>query len=209
MTAVWGPLGWMTLHSVATSFPEAPTPSERQLMSSWLDLFRDTITCPTCRDHFTGMLANYRLQFPGMLSSRNDFAVFSFRAHNEVNRRIHKPIYSTVAECMELLQKNTTSRTARDYRLAYLNHIQRYYRTLRDAAGIAALRKIQEMYKVENEYMVVRDTLFKVSIPETTVILHATVLNRDPDAIAVRPTISPTANLGRFRITPTGIRIQR
>jgi hypothetical protein len=178
-------------------------------MSSWLDLFRDTITCPTCRDHFTGLLSSYRAQFPGMLSSRNDFAVFSFRAHNEVNRRIHKPVYSTVLECMELLQKNTVSRTARDYRLAYLSHIQRYYRTLRDAAGIAALRKIQEMYKVENEYMVLRDTGFKVTIPDTTVILHSAVLNRDVEPIAVQPTISPKAALGRFRITPTGIRIQR
>jgi hypothetical protein len=38
MTAVWGPLGWMTLHSVSTMYPEQPTQAEKTLMTTWLRL---------------------------------------------------------------------------------------------------------------------------------------------------------------------------
>jgi len=210
MTSVWGPLGWMTLHSVATSYPENPTTQERDLMRSWLDMFRDTITCPNCRDHFTTLLDNYRAKYPGMLSSRNDFAVFSFRAHNDVNRRLSKPIYGTVAECMETLRKNVEYRSAKNYRLSYLSHIQRYFRTLRDSTGISALRKIVEMFKVENEYVAPRDTNFAADIPETTVVLSYTVLNTTPNEPVRTPIVARGAPpMGRIRFTGGGIRIQR
>jgi hypothetical protein len=209
MTAVWGPLGWMTLHSVATSYSEAPAESEKQLMRSWLDLFRDTITCPSCRDHFTSLLANYRGQFPNMLNSRNDFTIFSFRAHNDVNRRLHKPIYGSVTDCMATLLKNVENRTAQQYRMTYLDHISRHFRTLRDAAGIAGLRKIQEMYKVEREYIAPRDTKFQVTIFETNTVLASAVLNRDPSENIPRNTIPNSAQIGRFSLTGGGFRIRR
>ena len=210
MTTVWGPLGWMTLHSVATSYPETPTQQERDLMRSWLDMFRDTITCPNCREHFTNMLDNYRAKYPGMLSSRNDFAAFSFRAHNDVNRRLSKPIYGTVAGCMETLRNNVQHRTAKNYRASYLNYVQRYFRTLRDATGIAALRKIMEMSKIENDYLSSRDTNFAVELPETNVILPYTVLNTAPNEPVRTPVITRGAPpLGRLRLTGGGIRIQR
>jgi len=209
MTAVWGPLGWMTLHSVATSYSEAPAESEKQLMRSWLDLFRDTITCPSCRDHFTGLLANYRAQFPNMLNSRNDFAIFSFRAHNDVNRRLHKPMYGSVSECMQTLLKNVESRSAQHFRTTYLDHISRHFRTLRDAAGIAGLRKIQEMYKVENDYIASRDTKFQVMIPEMNTILASNVLNKDPQEARPRAVLANSAQIGRISFTGGGFRLRR
>lgn len=209
MTAVWGPLGWMTLHSVATSYSEAPVESEKQLMRSWLDLFRDTITCPSCRDHFTGLLANYRAQFPNMLNSRNDFAIFSFRAHNDVNRRLHKPMYGSVSECMQTLLKNVESRSAQHFRVAYLDHISRHFRTLRDAAGIAGLRKIQEMYKVEHDYIASRDTKFQVMIAETNIVLASSVLNKDPQEARPRAVLANSAQIGRISLTGGGFRLRR
>lgn len=200
----------MTLHSVATSYPESPTAQERDLMRSWIDMFRDTITCPNCRDHFTSLLDNYRAKYPGMLNSRNDFAAFSFRAHNDVNRRLSKPIYGTVAECMETLRKNVQYRSAKNYRMSYLTHIQRYFRTLRDSTGIAALRKIVEMFKVENEYVTPRDTNFASDIAEANVVLPYTVLNTAPNEPVRTPIVDRAAPpLGRLRLTGAGIRIQR
>jgi hypothetical protein len=209
MTAVWGPLGWMTLHSVATSYSEAPAESEKQLMRSWLDLFRDTITCPSCRDHFTSLLANYRGQFPNMLNSRNDFATFSFRAHNDVNRRLHKPIYGSVVDCMETLRKNVESRSAQHFRMTYLDHISRHFRSFRDATGIAGLRKIQEMYKVENDYIAPRDTKFQATISEMNTVLASSILNRDPQDNIPRNAIPNSAQIGRFSLTGGGFRIRR
>jgi hypothetical protein len=171
MTAVWGPLGWMTLHSVSTSYPETPTPTERQLLSSWLDMFRDTITCPHCREHFTTMLQNYRARIPTLLDSRQEFSMIVFRAHNAVNQRLSKPVYKTLVECMAVLRTNTQTRPAADYRTAYLNHIMRYWRTFQDITGIVALKKINEMRKIEADYFAPRDTRFTVQLLDRGVVI--------------------------------------
>lgn len=176
MTSIWGPLGWISLHSIATSYPEFPTPSEQQLMSTWLDLFRDTITCTYCKGHFTELLDKYRKQFPNMLESRHSFAMFSFRAHNAVNKRLNKPVYATVEECLTTLQDATKLKSAREYRIAYLNHITKYWRTYQDVSGIVSLRKINEMKKIEEEYFKVRDTFFNVTFRPDIVILPSTAI---------------------------------
>ena len=141
MTAVWGPLGWMTLHSVSTIYPERPSQSEKDLMTTWLGLFGETITCPHCRDHFRSMHSNYRSRYPGYLNSRQDFAMFVFRCHNVVNARLSKPVYATLEECMAVLRTNIKSRTPQDYRISYVNHLMRFWSTIQDTSGIAALKK--------------------------------------------------------------------
>lgn len=187
MTAVWGPLGWMTLHSVSTSYPEQPTQTEQTLMSTWLDMFRDTITCNSCRGHFTEMLAAYRRQFPRMLSSRQDFAIAVFRMHNAVNRRLSKPIYDSVDKCMETLHNNLKTRTAKDYRFAYVNHIMRYWKSLQDISGIAAVKKIQQMRKIEDDYFTHRDTNFQVTIAPDVVVLPSDVLSKEEPRSSILP----------------------
>lgn len=171
MTSIWGPLGWMTLHSVSTSYPENPTQTEKQLVNSWLEMFKDTITCPHCKEHFATMLYNYRNRFSGFLNSRQDFAMFVFRAHNAVNARLHKPVYQTLVECMDILKNNTKTRSAADYRMSYVNHITRYWRTIQDISGIVALKKVNEMRKIELDYFSRIDTKFDVQLKEDIVVI--------------------------------------
>jgi hypothetical protein len=211
MTAIWGPLGWMTLHSVATTYPETPSSGEQDLIRTWLDMFRDTITCPSCRDHFTTMLSAYRQMFPNMLASRQNFAIFTFRAHNAVNRRINKPVHGDVDACMVILQNNVKLRRARDYRLSYLAHITRHWRAFRDASGISALRKIAEMNKIEAEYIGARDTNFTVTLRADVVVLPRDSLEqgaRDDSSarISMNPRFAPPTG---FRLTGGGIRLRR
>jgi hypothetical protein len=168
----------MTLHSVASCYPDTPLPSESTLIQTWLDMFQSTITCPSCREHFGVALGSYRRQYPQMLSSRNEFLLATFRLHNAVNRRLNKPIHPTVAACFEQLRNNVKTRSARDYRNAYINHIHRFWRTMQDASGISALRKINEMRKIEYEYLQRHENNFEKDIPENTVFL----LNHSLDA---------------------------
>lgn len=177
MTSIWGPLGWMTLHSVASCYPDTPVQSETTLMQTWLDMFQTTITCPSCREHFGVALTSYRRQYPRMLSSREEFLVATFRLHNAVNRRLNKPIHASVAACFEQLRNNVRSRTARDYRIAYINHIQRFWRTMQDVSGITALKKINEMRKIEYEYLQRHENNFEIDIPENTVVLISHALD--------------------------------
>ena len=213
MTAIWGPMGWMTLHSVATCYPERPTQAERDLMHSWLDMFRDTITCAHCREHFEKMLQAYRESFPSMLNSRQDFCLFTFRAHNAVNRRLRKPIQATLAECMATLQSNIKTRTAANYRVSYLDHIQKFWRTWQDITGIVALKKIHEMRKIEFTYLQSRDTNFNVTlVPDVVVLPQDAMEPRDGSGESRGPSISlPRGQAGirgGFRITSAGIRLR-
>lgn len=210
MTSVWGPLGWITLHSVATSYPERPNDAEQALMYSWLDKFRDTITCAYCRGHFTELLGRYRTLFPNMLSSRQEFAVFTFRAHNAVNARLLKPVYSSIEECMDTLRKATEQRPARDYRVSYINHIMRNWRGIQDISGISAVKKILELQRIETEYVGPRDTNFKVTLTPDVVVLPPGGLSAAPEP-GTRPRFNPQMAPAqpRFRITAGGIRIQR
>jgi hypothetical protein len=187
MTAVWGPLGWMTLHSVSTLYPEQPTQAEKTLMTTWLDMFRDTITCNYCRGHFTEMLASYKQHFPNLLNSRHDFVIAVFRMHNAVNRRLSKPIYDTVDKCMETLHNNIKTKSAKDYRFAYVNHIHRYWRSMQDVTGITALKKIQQMRKIEDDYFTPRDTNFQIRIASDVVVLPSDVLEKQEPKSSILP----------------------
>lgn len=204
MTSIWGPLGWMTFHSVATSYPDVPSPAEKQLMSTWLDMFRDTITCPSCREHFRSMLEQFRRQFPDMLDSRQKFAIASFRMHNNVNRRLKKPIYATVEECMATLRQNIQTRTAQDYRISYNNHMMRFWRTQQDTTGIVALKKVFEMKKIEIEYIQNRDTKFDVVLESDVVIMPMDVKEIQERTRAVSTLPKSTLVLG-----PGGFRLRR
>ena len=201
MTSIWGPLGWMTLHSVASLYPNTPTEAERLLMVKWLDLFRDTITCPSCQGHFAELLASYRAQFPNMLYTRRDFLLFTFRAHNSVNKRIGKPVYGTVKECFDLLRKNVQFNKSQSFRITYTNHITRHWRTFQDASGMAAMKKINEIKKIEMQYMAARTNEFEEIIPEDNLIFSTGV--EEPH----RPILS--RNAPRLVMTATGMRLRR
>lgn len=117
------------------------------------------------------MHANYRTKYPGYLDSRQAFAMFVFRCHNVVNARLSKPVYSTLEECMNVLRSNIKTRTPQDYRISYVNHIMRYWSTVQDTSGIAALKKALEMKKIEIDYFGPRDTKFEVSLVDDGVVI--------------------------------------
>ena len=179
------------------------------------------------------MLGLYRQKFPGMLDSRQEFMAFTFRAHNVVNRRLHKPLYSTVAECMAILQSNLAHRSAKDYRDAYLTHIRKYWSSLRDVTGIVAVKRVTEMIKVEKDYFTPRDNNLEVEPQETIVILPYGIVDKAPDMTSMNPylrermrskpvivqkdspslLIAPPTPIVRppagFRLTSQGLRLRR
>ena len=196
----------MTLHSVASCYPDAPTQSEITLTQTWLDMFQTTITGPSFKEPFGIALAGYRRSYPQMLTSRREFLLFTFRVHNAVNRRLNKPIHSTVAACFETLRNNVKTRPAKDYRAAYLNHIRRFWRTMQDASGFTALKRINEMSKIESEYTRKRENNFEADISEDVVVLPGQLFepvdSEPPAPIRIDTRMAPRMGLsgGRFQI---------
>lgn len=198
----------MTLHSVSSCFPDSPLPAETALMQTWLDMFQMTITCPSCKEHFGIALAGYRRLHPDMVYSRTNFMLAIFRIHNTVNRRLNKPIYPTVADCFEQLRTNVKTRPAREYRVAYLNHIRRHWRMMQDASGFTALKKINEMSKIEVSYFQSHDNNFEVDIPEDNVLPLGHSLD-PPGSETPSPVRLDTRNAPRLGLTNGRFQIRR
>ena len=156
------------------------------------------------------MLANYRSQFPNILANRQSFVVFTFRAHNAVNRRLHKPVYSSVEECMATLRSMVSVRPTTEYRRAYIARITRHWKVFQDIHGIVALRKLQEMKRIEAEYIATRDTNFIVDIKPDMVLLPQAMMERTTEVQIQRPVFSGSGRASAgFRITPNGFRLRR
>lgn len=158
MTKLWGPLGWMTLHSISAIYPETPSLEEKMIASRFLSLFENTITCRFCQDHFRRMRDSYSKDHPEFLNSRRDFFLFVARAHNTVNKRLDKPRPQTVKECIETLKLNTRDCTTPDFRAAYLNYLMGDWNAQLDGLSFLRRKEVAEMIKINNMYWNPRDS---------------------------------------------------
>lgn len=113
---------------------------------------------------------------------------------------------------MTTLQNNVKSRSAVNYRVSYLDHIQKYWRTWQDVTGIVALKKINEMRKIEVTYVQPRDSNFNVTLLADVVVLPQDSLEPREGPVEARPMIAlPSGQAGirtGFRITANGLRLR-
>lgn len=156
-TKVWGPLGWMALHSISAIYPENPTPEERMLLQQWVESFRESITCTHCKTHFTGMLNMYKRKYPDWSASRYNFFLFVCRAHNTVNKRLDKPIIQTLNDCIDTLKNATKATTTTQYRNAYMNYLFSNWSREFTGDGAIALGAVKQMKRINDEYFTPRD----------------------------------------------------
>jgi hypothetical protein len=152
MTKKWGPMGWATLHSVAAAYPDSPSEYEKEMLSRWIKSFCETILCPSCMKHFADMLSDYERKHPDWRNSRKNFMQFVFRAHNTVNVRTRKPVF-TFAQSMEALRSiMPTDAAATQIRREYLVYIRGDWMRNMTLTGISSFSKIKELNMIENDY---------------------------------------------------------
>lgn len=159
-TKIWGPLGWMTLHSVSAIYPENPTSADRLLIEEFIGAFRETIACPYCKTHFTNMFNKYRQLHPEWSSNRQSLFMFICRAHNTVNRRLDKPLYKTVSECIETLKNATSIKSPAEFRKAYLDYLTSNWGRQPDGEGFMMMGLVRKMIKINTEYFNPRDVKY-------------------------------------------------
>uniref|UniRef100_A0A6C0B166 thiol oxidase n=1 Tax=viral metagenome TaxID=1070528 RepID=A0A6C0B166_9ZZZZ len=152
MTKIWGPLGWMTLHSVSLIYPENPSQYDKQIATRFLDLFGETISCIQCKSHFRNIFNIYKSSNPEFLNSRQDFALFGFRAHNTVNLRLDKPRPSSVSECLRTLKAATAQTSFASFRQAYLSYLLKNWGHDISGQGLVTKEQVKDMIKINNEY---------------------------------------------------------
>lgn len=156
-TKIWGPLGWMTLHSISAIYPEQPSQADKLIIDEFISCFRETISCPYCKSHFTSMLNKYKSTHPDWNYSRSNLFLFISRAHNTVNRRLDKPIYKTIDECILTLKNATKNTSTIQFRKAYLDYLTKNWTRQSDAEGFIMMGFVRKMIKINDEYFNVRD----------------------------------------------------
>ena len=170
-TKIWGPLGWMTLHSISAIYPEKPSYEDMQILKKFMELFAATITCPDCKNHFSKIFEAYKLSNPSWFASRSQFFLFAVRAHNTVNMRIDKPRISTVSESIRILQANTVLNSSTSYRNNYMNYLLRNWSLEHSGEAFMLAHSAREMIKINNEYWTPRDSGFAdLVIPEADIM---------------------------------------
>jgi hypothetical protein len=87
---VWGPCGWIFLHSISYSYPEDPSDTDKKQYSDFLYSLKHVIPCEKCSKHYS----EYIQEFPPLLNSRNDFTKWMIDLHNNVNIDNKKKVLS-------------------------------------------------------------------------------------------------------------------
>lgn len=91
---IWGPGAWSFLHSVACTYPVAPTELQKRQYYTFMLALGNVLPCPSCREHYKKMLVEQNFCI-GHLRDRETFFQFIFHLHNIVNTRLHKADHST------------------------------------------------------------------------------------------------------------------
>jgi hypothetical protein len=154
MTKVWGPMGWMVLHSISVAYPDEPSQSEKMLLNEFMNAFANTITCINCRQHFGSIFAGYKRSVPTWANSKRDLFLAVCRLHNTVNKKIYKPTPKTVAECIASLKTATTYTNQFEFRKKYIEYLTKDWNTYGRATPYqsSALTSVKTMKKINEEY---------------------------------------------------------
>ena len=195
MTSFWGPLGWMTLHSVASIYPDNPTQDDKQIAKKFLASFEETISCPSCKGHFSSLINTYRIRNPNWLDSRYDFFLFTCRAHNTVNARLDKPRPTTLTESLETFKKNIVHTSAAGFRQKYIQYLTQNWSKELTGDSMMMAARVKELKKINDEYWNLRDSNLDSFIIMANIDV-LTVIPEDP-----RRT-NAGANIPNFAIMP-------
>jgi len=173
MTAKWGPMGWMMLHSVSACYPDTPLVEDMQKAEQFINDFAFSITCAHCREDFSKMVGIYKQTVPSWKNSKYDFFIMCCRLHNSVNKKIDKPTPKTVFECIQFLKNATMYTSQTEFRNKYIEYLFRdwNYFGRGQSIQIPALAAINRLKKQNDEYWSSRETSYDtLTFPETDVL---------------------------------------
>ena len=89
---VWGRSYWTAMHVSGFHYPEQPSLEQQQGAENWLLGIAWMLPCPRCREHFSSLLENCTLA--SVVKNRESLSRFLLRAHNDVNTRNGKEVWS-------------------------------------------------------------------------------------------------------------------
>ncbi|KAF8236068.1 hypothetical protein L208DRAFT_1391520 [Tricholoma matsutake] len=91
--ATLGRAAWKLMHTMTLRFPEKPTSEERDALTAYFHLTARLYPCGECAEEFQSLLKKY----PPQTSSRSAAALWLCSLHNEINKRLRKPVFDCAA----------------------------------------------------------------------------------------------------------------
>lgn len=175
MTKVWGPLGWMTLHSISICYPDNPTSEDKRVLNEFMHAFESCITCIHCRQHFQTMFSDYKNKIPNWSNSKRDLFIAICRMHNAVNKRLDKPQSKSIQESIEWLIRATSYTSSHEFRKKYCEYLLKDWWYQRNhGEGLSGYMSAELVKKINEEYWNKREVLYSdISFEEDNILEYS------------------------------------
>lgn len=89
VTKIWGPMIWMSLHTISFNYPEKPSPEDKKNYRNFIYNLRYVLPCKYCRINLKKNLKQKPLQMCDM-KNRETFSRYIYELHELVNKMLDK-----------------------------------------------------------------------------------------------------------------------
>ena len=89
---LWGPITWTLFHVLIEKTKDESIPYIKHIIIHIIIIICKTLPCPTCREHSSKLLENYKHYH--LLTTKVQLKRWVWELHNMVNQKLNKPIKS-------------------------------------------------------------------------------------------------------------------
>ena len=87
-TRVWGPAGWLFLHSIVQNYPWHPTQQQKNDYLAFFTQTGNVLPCRYCRESYQEYIKSSNLLTMDTMKNRKTLAVWLFKLHNRINKKL-------------------------------------------------------------------------------------------------------------------------
>jgi hypothetical protein len=98
-TRVWGPAGWIFLHSIAQNYPWEPTAEKKEYYKLFFRLIGEVLPCRYCRESYQHFIKEQGTCLDdSVLKDRKTLTTWLYKIHNKVNKKLGYKFIPTLKE---------------------------------------------------------------------------------------------------------------
>lgn len=109
---VWGPPAWTFLHTVTLTYPDQPTPKEKQAMAVFFQSLSEILPCQACQRHYARHLQRYPIA--PALANKTSLIRWLITLHNQVNVSLGKPVLDLPTAIREISKPYLAQATSKN-----------------------------------------------------------------------------------------------
>ena len=88
-TRVWGPAGWIFLHSIAQNYPWDPTDEQKLNYYTFFKTTGNVLPCRYCRESYQKFIEEPGTKLSmDTMKNRKTLFIWLYRVHNKINKKL-------------------------------------------------------------------------------------------------------------------------